>query len=147
MQVPAYTYTPLPYYEYNNGYYLSQGYYTGLDAAINDIQTAWTSGNPNLILQHIDGNTQIAIYLNGNYSYSLAGTDYANMVRDAITHIRTVSFTITNMEMRSDGAYTVTGRHEFYDINNNLRSVNISYTLAPVNGVWVIVAAGSAEGG
>lgn len=144
--VPAYTYTPVPDYAYGSGYYLSPGANTGLDAALRDIRTAWVNGQADPMLQHIDANTQVAIYLDNDYSYSLPGSDYNAMVRDAIGHIRTVSLTFDNVEQRSDGAYTATGTHDFYDANNNRKVVTVSFTLALQNGKWVIVAAGSSQG-
>jgi hypothetical protein len=145
VEVPVYTYTTVPAYSYDNGYYLSPGSYTGLDSAISDIKNAWIGGREDLILRHIDTNTQIAVYLNNDYSYSLPGSDYSAMVQDAIGHIQTTSFTVNNVEQRSDGAYTILATHEFYDVNKNFKSVNVSYTLANVSGRWVIVAAGSSE--
>ncbi len=141
--VPNYTYTPVSAYDYGNGYYMSQGAYSGLDAALNDIRTAWTNGRADLLLQHVDANTQIAIYLDGNYAYSLPGSDYSNMVRDAVGRVRTISLTFDNVEQRSDGAYTATGVHQFYDLNGNQKSATVSFTLAQQGGRWVIVAAGS----
>ena len=145
VEVPVYTYTPAPDYSYGNGYYLSQGSYNGLDAALSDIRNAWGNGRADLMLKYIDANTQIAIYLDNDYSYSLPGSDYSSMVRDAIGHIRTVNLTFDKVEQRSDGAYTASGTHEFYDANNNHKVVNVSFTLAQSNGAWVVVAAGSSE--
>jgi hypothetical protein len=147
VEQPVYTYSNVPAYDYGNGYYLSPGATSGLDQATDDIRNAWLTGNDGLILRHVDGSTQIAVYVNGAYSYSLPGTDYSNMVRDAIGHVRTTGFTITSMEKRSDGAYVLTGRHDFYDISNNLKSADVSYTLAQSGGAWVIVAVGSTESG
>lgn len=141
--VPAYTYTEVPAYAYGNGYYMSPGQYSGLDDAIGDIRSAWTSGRADLLLSHIDSGMDVAVYLDGKYSYSVKGTDYGNMVRDAVGHIRTTSFTITNVEQRSDGAYQVLARHEFYDANNNIKTADVSFTLAQRGGRWVIVAVGS----
>ena len=143
IQVPAYTYMQVPAYYYNNGYYLSPGQYTGFDAALNDIRNAWINGRADLMLAHIDSATQIQIYLDGNYAYSIPGSDYSSMVRDAISRVRTVSLTFDKVEQRSDGAYTTSGTHQFYDVNGNLKTVNISFTLALNNGRWIIVAAGS----
>ncbi len=67
------------------------------------------------------------------------------MVRDVTSHIRTVAFIVTGVDRRSDGAYTVVGTHQFYDANNNYKSVSVTYTLAASNGRWIIVAAGSTE--
>lgn len=142
-QAPAYTYYDVPNYAYGNGYYLSPGSYSGLDQAVSDIRTAWTSGRADLMLNHIDSGTQIAVYLNGDYSYTLPGADYTNMVRDAIGHIKTTGFTVTGLEQRSDGAYVLLAKHEFYDVNNKLKSADVSFTLSPVGDRWVIVAVGS----
>lgn len=141
--VPDYTYADVPDYSYGNGYYLSQGSYSGLDAALDDIRAAWVSGQANRLLQHVDSATQIAIYLDNNYAYSLPGSDYSKMVTDAIKNIKTISFTLGNVQQRSDGAYTVTGTHDFYDIKNAHKVVNVTYTLAQQGGKWVIVSAGS----
>jgi len=146
VDVPTYTYSAVPDYSYGTGYYMSQGSYSGLDAALNDIKNAWISDQPYLMIQHIDTGTQIAIYLDNNYAYSLPGSDYRDMVRDAVGHIRTISFNFNNVEMRSDGAYTATGTHEFYDTNNNRKVAAVSFTLAQTGGRWVIVSAGSSEG-
>jgi hypothetical protein len=146
VEVPTYTYSDVPAYDYGNGYYMSQGQYTGLDAALNDIKSAWVNGRADLMLAHIDSGTQIAIYLDGNYSYSISGADYSNMVKDAIGRVRTISMTLDNVQQRSDGAYTATGTHQFYDINGSQKTVSISFTLANSGGRWTIVEAGSSEG-
>jgi len=142
---PTYTYSQLPDYSYGNDYYMSQGSYSGLDAALDDIKNAWINAQPDLLLQHIDTSTQIAIYLDNNYAYSLSGSDYRDMVRDAVGHIQTISFNFNNVEMRSDGAYTATGTHEYYDADNNRKVVSVSFTLSQTGGKWVIVSAGSSE--
>jgi len=146
VDVPTYTYSPLPDYSYGNGYYLSQGAYSGLDAALDDIKNAWINKRPDLMLGHIDTGAQIAVYLDNNYAYSLPGSDYTDMVRDAIGHIQTIGFNFTNVERRSDGAYAATGTHEFLDANNNRKAASISFTLAQTGGKWVIVSAGSSGG-
>jgi len=55
--------------------------------------------------------------------------------------------TRAQQERRSDGAYTLLGKHEFYDAGNNYKAVDVSYTLAQAGGRWVIVAVGSSESG
>jgi len=143
--VPVYTYTEVPVQDYGNGYYLSPGQTSGLDAATEDLKAAWANGNMDLIARHIDPNAKVAVYMNGGYLYSLSGTDFSNMTRDAMKHIRTVSFTIDKVEQRSDGAYTLTGTHQFYDVNEKLKTVAVDFTLSQMGGKWIIVAAGSSE--
>lgn len=142
---PYYTYREVPAYNYDNAYYLSPGGYTGLNAALDDIRNGWTGGNDDLILKHIDPSTKVAIYLDGKYSYSVPGDDYTTMTRDAIGAIKTVDFSFYKVEARSDGAYTVYGKHEFNDENDNRKVVYISYTLSKTNGSWLITAAGSSD--
>lgn len=139
---PSYTYTSVPDYS-QGGYYLSQDSYSGLNAALNDISNAFLTSQPNLLLAHVSANSQIQIYLDGNYAYSLPGSDYQKMVQDAVGHIKTSSFTFTNVEQRSDGAYTATGTQVFTDVKGVQKTVQVSFTLAQSSGSWVIVAAGS----
>lgn len=143
VDVPVYTYTQVPAYQYGGGYYLSQGAYGGLDAALSDVRSAWIDGRADLIIKHINPNDQIAIYLDNEYAYSLPGSDYIKMVQDAIGHVRTISFTFNNVERRNDGAYMATGKHDFYDIDGNQQSIDVSFTMAQQQGGWMIVAAGS----
>ena len=143
--VPDYTYSAVPDYTSSN-YYLSQGAYSGLNVALDDIRNAFINSQPDLLLKHVDASTQIQIYLDNNYAYSLPGSDYQNMVKDAVTHIKTISFTLDGVQQRSDGAYTVTGTHVFTDVKGVQKSVNVSYTLAQSGGNWVIVAVGSSGG-
>jgi hypothetical protein len=143
----VYTYVEVPY-SYGtttDDYYLSQGDYPGLDAALDDIRRAWTNRDADLILRHVDSTRQVQIYLNGDYLYSLSGSDYRAMVRDAMGRVRTVSFTLDDLERRSDGAIRASGRHEFYDIDGDLKAVDVSYTLNRIGGRWIIVAAESSE--
>lgn len=140
--VPAYTYSAVPDYS-SSGYYLSQGNYSGLNAALDDIRNAFISGQPDLLLRHVDANAQIQVYLDNNYAYSLPGSDYQKMVKDAVTHIKTSSLTFVSVQQRSDGAYTATGTQVFTDVNRNQKTVQISFTLAQSGGNWLIVSAGS----
>jgi len=143
VDVPVYSYTPVPDYS-QGGYYLSQDAYSGLNAALNDITTAFLTNNPDLLLRHINSSTQIQIYLDNNYAYSLSGGDYQKMSKDAIAHIKTSSLTFTNVEQRSDGAYTAVGTQVFTDPRGVTKTVNVSFTLAQdTSGNWIIVAAGS----
>lgn len=141
VEQPVYTYTPVPMY---GGYYLEQPRPSGLSQTIDDIRDAWRTSNVNLLRGHVDTNVEVAVYLNGVYSYSLPGQDYWNMVRDAMSRTRTINFVTTGLELRSDGAYELIARHDFYDANNSFKSVNVSYTLTPVGGGWIITGVGSA---
>lgn len=143
--VPDYSYTQVP--DYTTGdYYLAQGAYSGLNAALDDIRNGFLTGQPNLVLSHISAGTQVQIYLDRNYAYSLPGADYQKMVQDAVGHIKTSSFTFTNVEQRSDGAYTATGTQVFTDVKGVQKTVQVSFTLAQSGNDWVIVAAGSSAG-
>lgn len=141
-EVPVYTYTTVPGYA-TDGYYLSQGAYAGLNAALEDIRTAFINNQPDLLLRHTNANTQIQIFLDGSYAYSISGSDYQQMVRDAVSNIQTSSLTFDSVQQRSDGAYTATGTHVFTDIQGNQKTVEVSFTLARSGNNWIIVAAGS----
>ena len=144
LDVPVYTSVPVPDC-YGGGYYLSRCSYNGLNGAVDDIKNAWLTGNTDLLTRHIDPDSKLAIYLDGKYSYSLSGADYRDMTLDAMGHISTASFTIYKTEQRSDGAYTVLAKHEFYDVDNNHKVAYVSYTLTNSDGQWLIVATGSSD--
>lgn len=138
--------TPQPAYSYSNVspyYYGGPAYTGGLSAALDDIKNGWMNKNSDLILSHIATDRSIPFYLNGNYSYTVEANDYANMTRDAITRVRTVDFSWYKLEQRSDGAYVAFARHQFYDINGNLKTAYVSYTLQQVDNTWIVVATGS----
>jgi len=142
---PYYTYYDVPAYDYGNDYYMSPGAYTGLNAALDDIRNGWIGGNDDLILKHINPSTNVAIYLDGKYSYSVPGNDYSKMTRDALGAIKTVDLSFYKVQERSDGSYIAYGKHEFNDESNNRKVVYISYTLSKSNGNWLITAAGSSD--
>jgi hypothetical protein len=147
VEVPVYTYVEVPY-TYNpvtSDYYVEPALYPGLANALDDIRRAWATRNADLLLRHVDSARQVHIYLNGDYLYSVSGADYRAMVRDAMSRIRTVSFTLDDLERRSDGALTARGIHEFYDVDGDLKTVEASYTLQRFGGRWIIVAAESSE--
>ncbi len=139
VSVPTYSYEPVPFY------YVDQGPYIGLGYALDNIRSAWLNGDFSQMLPYIRSNRTVAIYLNGQYDYSLNGFDYREMTRDAIDHTRTVDFTFDRLERRSDGAFTAYGTQDFYDVDGNYRTIYVSYTLALSHGNWYIVAAGSSE--
>lgn len=143
--VPTYTYTPVPDY-YSGDYYLSQGAYTELNPALDDIRNAFVQNRPDLLLRHVNPSTQIQVYLDNSYAYSLPGSDYQKMVQDALSHIKTISFTLSGVDRRSDGAYVVNGIHVFTDARGVQKTVNVSYTLQGSGSSWIIVAVGSSSG-
>ena len=116
-----------------------------MNAAVDDIKNAWLTGDSDLLARHIDSAGNMAIYLEGKYSYSLSGADYLQMSVDAMTNITTANFTVYKTEQRSDGAYTVLAKHEFRDVDNNSKVAYVSYTLTRENGDWIIVATGSSD--
>lgn len=139
--VPAYTYSAVP----DSGYYLSPAYPAGLTAALDDIRNAFLTSQPNLLLRHINAGTQIQIFLDDNYAYSIPGSDYQTMVQDAVAHITTTSFTLDSVQRRSDGAYTASGTHVFTDPNGVQKTVRVAFSLAESAGNWIIVSAGSSQ--
>lgn len=133
--VPQYTYSsPPPNYSY-----------TGINAALDDIKNAWLSGSADRLRLHIDSSSQVAIYQDGSYTYSVDGLAYKNMMSDTVSNVRTSDFNFYRVEMRSDGAYTAYGKQDMYDIDGNRRTIYVSYTLSQIGGRWIIVAAGSSE--
>jgi hypothetical protein len=139
-------------YEPSAPVYISQNPYTyygvnrdeaGAQQAINDIRTAWLTGNANLIAAHLSDQLDIRVAFNGQYSYTTSSKDYYGMTLDAIGTSKVVSMDFANPVWISDSDVLYTGKQVFYSPDNTQHTVYLSYRLANVNGNWYIVGIGS----
>jgi len=139
---PDVVYIPQPIYA--SGVYYAPSRFPGLDATLGDIRSAWLSGRFDLVQRHVLANRDVAIFLDGNYDYSVSGSDYLSMTRDAIGNLETASFVWDSVRERSDGQVTAFGVHT-YRANGESHSVYISYTLRRSGGSYFISEVGSSE--
>lgn len=115
-----------------------------LDAAISDIQNAWTKGDAQLLAKHIRRDARVAVYLRGKYQYSLDSGDYLDMTRDALRATKTVRFALTDVERKQNDVYTVLGRHVYTDKDGKERTVHVSYVLQKEDNEYYITQVGTA---
>ncbi len=81
-------------------------------AAFGDIARAWTDGDIALLKKHLrDDDTRLSVSLNKKYAYSLKSGDYAQITRDALARLGTVSFEFTRLRKAKNGDVTAYGTH------------------------------------
>jgi hypothetical protein len=109
------------------------------------VKRAWAEDQPGLLLNHIRTDRQIAVYLDGRYSYSINTDDYIAMTRDAFEKVETVSFNFTSVRERSSGDYVAYGKHEYYGAEDEIKTVYVSYTFHKEGDRWFITEVGSSD--
>jgi len=83
-------------------------------AAFADIARAWTEGDIAPLRKHVrDSDTRISVFLNKKYSYSIASGDFAQITRDALDRLHTVSFDLTRLRKSKTGDVTAYGSHVY----------------------------------
>jgi hypothetical protein len=138
----------IEYRYYNdNSYYLDRRttQSEALSNAISDIQRAWENNDFNSFAQHLDNNSRISIYLDGEYAYSLSLNDYAKMSQDAIENINTVNFIIDRVTQRDNGQYVLYGTHIYRLSDSDIRTVYVTFTFEKNGENYYIVEAGSSS--
>jgi len=129
----------------NNGYYLEQPSYSSLDRAVSDIVDAWRLNDASRLERHIAQDTQVAVYLDGQYSYSLEPYDFAAISRDAIQTVRSKSFTVDRVARRNNDMVVVYATHTFVNADDFYETVYVAYTLERTGNEWFITEAGSSH--
>jgi hypothetical protein len=67
-----------------------------------------------LIRKHLrDADTKISVLIKKQYSYSIASDDFADITRDAINRLDTISFKFTRLRKADDGDVTAYGVHVY----------------------------------
>jgi hypothetical protein len=127
---------------YESGYYLEANN-SLIERILSDIRRAWVLNEPDLLLQHVWSDVRIDVLMDGEYSYTLEPVDYDEMTRDAIKSTETIDFEFTSVRSRGDDRIVAYGRHKFYDLNDNAKTVYVSYEFVRQRGEWVIDEVGS----
>ncbi len=136
-----YVYAPdTAYRYYGGGYYIDQ---RGADRSLNDIRRAWFDGDISTFAYHLTDDVDIRVYFDGEYEYSTTTEDYYAMTADAMSTTQTVSLDFDDPIWLSTNEFFVTGRHMFYDPNDERQTVYVSYRLRKLGGEWYIVSVGS----
>ncbi|MDM7461252.1 MAG: hypothetical protein P3X24_006355 [bacterium] len=135
VEVPFYVETP---------YYLERRPPDERQRLLSDLRAAWMLRDPTYLERYIRPNSYIAIYLDGQYAYSLPAQDYIEMTRDAIRAVKTEQLRFERTAMRGEHQLVVRGEHQYLDEATGVRRVvYITYTFERVDGRWYLIEAGS----
>lgn len=88
-------------------------------AAFADIARAWTDGDIAPLRRHLrDTDTRLSVFLDKKYSYSIASGDFAQITRDALDRLNTVSFEFTRLRKAKNGDVTAFGKHIYLAVDS-----------------------------
>jgi hypothetical protein len=133
-----------PSQESTADYYLTRPRTTeSLRDATDDIRRAWLNGDFARLQSRLRDGDRVRIYLKGKYQYSVGGTDFAQMTRDAMTRIDTTAFELDRVTDLGEGRAFAAGKHTYVDPDKAKREVYVSYGLVKDGGRWKLAEAGS----
>ncbi|MHB0997828.1 MAG: nuclear transport factor 2 family protein [Armatimonadota bacterium] len=140
-----YRYIEIPVFmNYPDNYYFSDPAKRALKIALRDIQSAWEENDADRIMSYIRPESSIAVFMRGDYSYSIDWQDFYDMTRDAMSSIRTRSFEFDHVSRRQKtGDIVAYAKHIFEDWDGNRETVYVSYTFERVSGDWYISEVGT----
>ncbi len=136
-----YVYVPAtPYRYYYTGYSVDD---TAAYRAMEDVRSAWFEGEISKLAYHLTDQVDIRVYFDGKYEYTTSTEDYYAMTVDAMATTHTVALDFDRPIWLSSHEFFVTGRHVFYDPNDDRQTVYVSYRFRNLGGEWFLVAVGS----
>ncbi|MEN6371435.1 MAG: hypothetical protein ABFD64_05415 [Armatimonadota bacterium] len=127
----------------DTGYYLEKSAGYSIDDVLYDVERAWKTDEPSLLLRYVRSNTDIDVLLDSKYSYSLSAEDYRDMTSDAVNTTKTVDFDFESVKSRGDNRVVAYGIHKFYALDGSLKTVYISYEFERHDGNWDLTEVGS----
>lgn len=110
----------------------------GLANAVEELRECFRGGNIDALVALTDPNIKIAIFLRGQYSYSLDPNDFVDLTRDALQSTETVEFDLTRIHRRADGVFVVSGEHVYRNRDGQIRRVYVSYVVEDLHAVWTL---------
>lgn len=128
---------PYQYRSISYGYDSSRYESSDVDYAVEDIRNMWLDGDRRAVSRLISDRGRVNIYHDGNYSYSLSGDDFYDMLIDAVYDTDTSSYEILSVRRKGD-EMCLNARHTFYNAWGGRESVYHSYRLVRERGGYVI---------
>jgi len=136
-----YVYMPAtPYRYYYSGYSIDDA---GAYRAMEDVRQAWFESEISKLAYHLTDQEDIRVYFDGEYEYTTTTDDYYAMTVDAMATTNTVAMDFDSPIWLSTNEFFVTGRHVFYDPNEERQTVYVSHRFRRLGGEWFLVAVGS----
>lgn len=121
-------------------------HYHTLSLALRDIARAWESGDADIIQRYVRRNSRIAIFLKGEYAYSVDRDDYYEMTLDAMKAIKTSSFEFYRLRQRGPLEVVAYGKHVYYDdwyYYCPRKTIYVRYTFERQGDDWYITEVGT----
>ena len=146
----VYDYDPYPIYVSRTPYYTPYYYsertrldVAGVDTAMSDIRRAWLDSDADRLAGYLRDDRKTAVYFDGKYAYSLSADDYYRMTLDAMSTIRTEGLVFNDPQWITATEVRFTGRHIFYNMDDERESVYVAYRLHRYGRDWYIIAVDS----
>jgi hypothetical protein len=115
----------------------------GLRDAMDDIRDAFHFGSIEHLVNLVDPQVKVSVFLKGKYEYSLSSNDYLDMTRDAMQNMDTIQFDITRLRKRALGVYVASGKHVYRNKEGEKRTVYVSFVLEKLRDRWTITQVGT----
>ena len=128
----------------SHGFYNSSyGNYSALDRSLSDLKDAFIYRDYRA-LDRLVPNGRVEIFIDGEYVYSLDGSDYYDITADLIYSSETTDFEVVGVQkIQGNRGYVATARHEFVDAWGSRQETYLTFTLQPSNGRYQITQAGT----
>jgi hypothetical protein len=129
----------------SGGFYSSSyGNYSALDRSLSDLQDAFLYRDYRA-LDRLVPNGRVEIFIDGEYVYSLDGSDYYDITADLIYSAETTDFDVVDVRrLQGNRGYLATTRHEFIDTWGAAQETYLTFTLQPSgSGYYHITQAGT----
>lgn len=123
---------------WNSGSVYEYGNYE-LDNALSALRASYLNEDSNAAMDLVSPNQAVAVFNEGQYMYTLSGTDFAQMFEDTVLNTQSSGFQITSV--RTIGlAVNVDAVNTFEDGDGNVETVYQAYRLQNAGGRYVITA-------
>ncbi len=109
-----------------------------LDYSVDDIVSAFQSDDHKAIDRLVPQNGTVNIYVDGQYSYSLAAKDFYDTYIDGIESTKTDRYEIMDVKINQDGTAKVVAKHIYTDPWGARTFVYHSYFLVHEGDEYVI---------
>lgn len=114
-----------------------------LSEALRDIASAFISGNISLLEKHVASSGTIVLQNKGRTRQTMTVVNYLEMTRDAVKTMKTVSYTLPNVEPASNGATMVYGTHVLRTEDGATRTFNVGFVLKKTGDKYMITEVGA----
>lgn len=106
--------------------------------AVEDLEDAFRYSDIEKLTYLTDPNTEVAVFTQGRYQYSLKPNDYLDMTRDFMLSTDTIRFDVFRVKRRAYNAYTLSAKHVYRGRDGETHTVYLSFALERIGRYWTI---------